>query len=372
MDLAKKYNPNIFSLKTKKHGIVDFSHLAVWRMTLIIETTKKMQDIEPSEFCLIVAKYLISRKDNILFDEEYYKKIKSHNNIKLLLDKEELDNFSKEFVKAYKDLISDYVEKDEIDKLDNYQLIKIYFIKSNEDFDKLVKKTTGFTNLPYDKNLFDQVKKVSEVMKNAFPRNLPDELNRITEATKVFAGKTPDELARLSKTIKKAVDMNPFNNLSKNNEEGNQQIYPPPIIHRNYELEALTEINENFKSLLTTLNTYNEYSKDMLKVTNTIINNIKDKLEFQIKTNEKTSKTAFIVSIIALILSAFVFFAQILISNNSNKYIDKLNLNIDKLNNTYNNLNTTNVNSSQNIDSLIDELILQDKTLNQNDVKLED
>jgi len=74
MNSSNNYRPNIFSLNTKKHGIIDFSHLSVWRMTLIIENTKKLQDIEPSEFCLIVAKYLISKKDNILYDEEYYKK----------------------------------------------------------------------------------------------------------------------------------------------------------------------------------------------------------------------------------------------------------------------------------------------------------
>jgi len=258
-------------------------------------------------------------------------------------------------------MMKNIIKKDDIDKLDNHQIIKRYFLKTNEDFDKLIEKTTGFTKLPYDKNLFDQVKKISEVMKHAFPKNLPEELKRITEATKAFSGETPAGLAKMFETAKNAVDMYPFDKLSKNTDDENSQVYPTPIIPRHYELEALFEIKENFNSLLKIFNSYNEYSKDMQKVTNTIISNIKDNLEFQIKANEKTSKTAFIVSIIALILSALVFVVQIFISTDSNKYIDKLNFTIEQLSSTYIELNTTRLNNSENIENLNDKMILHNE-----------
>ena len=358
MDLSNNNKPYLFSINTKKHGIVEFSNLEVWRLTLIIENTKTMQDIDPSEFCLIVAKYLIYKKENIIYNEKYYIKNKSHNNIKLILEKEELDNFSNEIVTIYKSEILDYIDIDKKDELNNHLIIKKYFLKIKDDFDKLLEKTTGFTKLPYDKNLFDQVKQVSEVMKNAFPKNPSSELNRFTEATKTFSGKTPTDLVNMSEALKKALNNNPFNKSSENDEEENPQVNPTPIIPRHYELEALFGIREDFNTLLTVFNSYNKYNKDMQKFTNTIISNIKDKLEFQINANEKTSKIAFRFSIAAIIIALAIGVTQIFFSINSNKHTEKMNFNIEQLNNNISDLNIANKNYLDKIENLTNELIL--------------
>jgi len=419
MNLYKNYKPNIFSINTKKHGIVEFSYLSVWRMTLIIENTKNIKDIETSDFCLIVAKYLIFKKENIVYDEEYYKKIKSYNNIKLILEKEELDNFSKEFVLIYKSDISNYIDIDGNDELDNHKIIKMYFFNINEEFVKLVEKTTKFTKLIFDNKLFDQVKKISELTKITFPKISSEEIKKITEAAKVFSGIppselkklseaakinfpkfssgelesitkaakafssiTPSELERLSETAKAATNVFPLDKIMENNKKEEQlqkalnidisQSLPAPIIPHNYELEVLCDIKDLFNSFKTDFDYFKEYIKSMLEGANTIINNIKDSLELQIDKNAKTSKIAFWLSITAIIIAGLVGGFQIFFSQKSNIHIEKMNSNIEQLNNTIIELNTANKNYLDKIGVLTNELILLKGNKNQIEDKNED
>ena len=383
-------NNNGFSLNTKKHGIVDFSHLSVWRMSLIIENTKKMQNIEPSDFCLIVAKYLISKKENIVYDEKYYKKNKTHNNIKLILEKAELDNFSKKFVSIYKTEISNYIDLDDNDKLGNHKIIKMYFFRINEEYVNLVERTTKFTNLGFDNKLFDQVKKLSELTKIAFPKFSSEELNRITEAAKVFSGIPPSEITKLSETAKiaspkfsskelesiieaakSATNDFLFNKITEINEKEKQlqkatnpdipHLSTVPIIPHRVELEVLCETRDLFDSFITNFNSFKEYIKSMLEITNTTINNIRNSIELQINENAKTSNKAFFLSIIAIIIAIAVGVAQIFFSLNSNMYTDKMNLNIEQLNNTIIDLNITNKNYLEKIEILTNEIIHQNE-----------
>jgi hypothetical protein len=362
---------NGFSLNTKKHGIVDFSHLSVWRMSLIIENTKKMQNIEPSEFCLIVAKYLISKKENIVYDEEYYKKNKTYNNIKLILEKTELDNFAKKFVSIYKTEISNYIDLNSNNKLDNHKIIKMYFFRINEEYVNLVERTTKFTNLSFDNKLFDQVKKISELTKMTFPKFSSDELNRITEAAKVFSSIPPSEITKLSEAVKSTINVFPFDNIKEINEKEEQlkkatnpditHLLTAPIIPHRVELEVLCETKDLFNSFITNFNSFKEYIKSMLEVTNTTINNIRDSIELQINENAKTSNKAFFLSIIAIIIAIAIGVAQIFFSLNSNKHTDKMNFNIEQLNNTIIDLNITNKNYLEKIEILTNEIIHQNE-----------
>ena len=383
MDFENSYSPNNFSLITNKHGIVEFSYLSVWRMTLIIENTSKMQNIEPSDFCLIVAKYLISKKENIIYDEEYYKTIKTHNNIKLILENDELDNFSEIFVSIYKTEIIYYTD---VICNDNHKIIKLFFLKTKEEFDNLIESTTRFTNLVYDKKLFDKVKKISEVSKIAFPKYSSEELKRITEATKNLSGISSSEISKLSEatkaisgiplseisklseTAQKAIKIFPFEKIAKINENEdilqkeanveNPHLSAAPVFPHHYEIEVLCDIRELFNSFITAYNSVKEYSKGMFEVTNTTINNIRDNLEVQIKSNENTSNRAIHYSIVAIIIAIVVGIVQIIFSQNSNKYIDKMNINIEKLNNNIIELNMDNKNYIDKIETLTNELLL--------------
>jgi len=375
MDLEKNYIPNEFSLNTQKHGLINFSYLSVWRETLIIKNTKKINDFEPTAFCLIVAKYLISKKENIVYDEEYYKTIKTHNDIKLILEKEELNNFSKEFVSIYKTEISYYIDLDSNDNLDNQQIIQKYFFETNEEFIKLVEKTTRFTNLDFDKKLFDQVKKVSELTKITFPKLSSDELKRITQAKNNFSGISPEQITKYSEMAKntlkftKLAEINDIvENIQKVTSVNIPNLPPPPIVPHHVEFEVLNEIKYLFNDFIINFNIFKEYIKSMLEATNTSIDNIKDKFEKQNIENKKTSKIALFFSIAAIIIAVAVGIAQIIISLNSNKNIDKLNYSIEQLNNTIIDLNIYNKKNLEKIEILTNELILQ----NENKSQIED
>ena len=395
MDLSKNYKPSEFSLNTKKHGIIDFSYLSVWRETLIIKNTKNLQDIEPIAFCLIVAKYLISKKENVIYDEEFYKTIKTHNDIKLILEKDEIDNFSKEFVSIYISEISHYTDINNNENIDNHKIIKNYFKKINEDFIKLVEETTKFTKLGFDNKIFDQVKKISELSKIAFPKVSSDELSRISEAAKVFSGIPSSELSKLSEAAKaisgiqsseisklseaaqNAIKMFPFDKIAKINDNYDLLQKPTnvdiphfptaPIIPHHVELDVLCEIRDLFTSFKTNFSSFKEYIKSMLEVTNTTINNIRDSIELQINENAKTSNKAYILSIIAIFIAIAVGAVQIYFSLNSNKHTDKMNYNIEQLNNTIIELNTANKNYLEKIESLTNELIFLKENKNHTD-----
>ena len=369
MDISKYCMPNEFLLNTKKHGIIYFSYLSVWRETLIIKNTKNMHDIEPAAFCLIVAKYLIFKKENIVYDEKYYKTIKTHNDIKLILEKDELDSFSKEFVSIYKDEISHYIDSNE--NYDNHKTIKNYFIKTNEEFIKLVEATTKFTKLGFDNKIFDQVKKIYELSKITFPKITSDELSKISEATRNFSGISPSELSNLSEAAKtiSGIPSSELSNLSEAALRANNQDIPhlqsAPIIPHHVELDVLCEIRDLLNTFKINFSSFKEYIKSMLEVTNTTINNIRDSIELQINENAKTSNKAFFLSIIAIIISIAVGIVQIYFSHNSNKYIDKMILTIEQLNNSIIELNTANNNYIKNIESLTNELIFLKENKNQ-------
>jgi hypothetical protein len=388
--LSLYHDDNGFSLKTKKHGIVDFSNFSGWRTTLIFKNVNNIQDIEPSTFCLIVAKYLISKKDNLVYDEYLYKSIKSYDDIELTLETDELNNFSKEFISKNISVINNYVLKD---KLDNNEIIKIFFIKIKEEFDKIVENTTRFTKLLYDNKLLDQIKEISEVAKTAFA-NIPlKEINRASEAVKAFSGISSKEMDRIKDAVNtvSGISLKEINKTSeaikasfgipfieRDDEEIREKI-PPPIISHNFELEILCDIKELFSSFITMYNSFKEYSKGMFEVTNTTINKIRDNLEAQIKENERNTKLAnqqsnraFCLSIAAVCISLIVGILQIFISINPNKQIDRLHLSIEQLSENIFELNKSNDNYIEKIEFLTNELINQNEIRNKENNKIED
>jgi hypothetical protein len=326
---------------TKKHGIVVFSCFSGWRNTLIYENANTIQDIEPVTFCLIVAKYLISKKENIVYNEEYYRTIKTYNDIKLFLENDELDKFSNEFVSKYKNEISYYISVDGNNKNDNHNIIKIFFLKTKEEFDRIVESTTRFTNLGYDKNTLQQVKKISEAAKNAFTGIPIKEIERIAEAVKIASDVPFKKFKRITEAVNNvsSIPLAEFTNFFKNENE-----ISPPVIHHHYELEALYGIKDLLSSFITTYNYFKEYSKGMLEFTNITINQIRDKQELQIKENDKNSKSAnnqsnraFILSIIAVLVSLLVGLYQMFSVKTT-----KLNTTIEKLGSEILELNKSN------------------------------
>jgi len=366
---------NNFSLNTKKYGIVEFSNFSSWRTTLIFEKIKNIKDIEPTVFSLIVAKYLIKKKEGIIFDEKYYKNIKSHEDIELILEKNELDNFSKEFVSKNRQGINHYYFVDNYSKVDDHTIIKQFFIKLKVHYDIVVEATTKFTKLNYDPDLLKQIERIQEAAKNAFAK-IPvldiKKIDMLKEAAKVNFSNIPVLSDGELEAIKK------FSDYTKNNVPSlpqietikqfsslidNEKTHPLPLpnIPRDYKLDKLCDIENSLNLFINSYNSFKIYNKEMLEFSNKTINNIRDSLELQIKENANTSKTAFRFSIVAIIISFAIGVTQIFISLNSNKHVDKMNYNIEQLNNTIIELNTANKNYSEIIETLTNELIHQNE-----------
>jgi hypothetical protein len=385
---------NGFSLNTKKHGVVEFSNFSSWRTTLIFNKVKNIKDVEPSVFSLIVAKYLIKEKEGIIYDENFYGTINSHEDIELILEKDELDNFSKEFISKNRQGIIHYYWIDTTSKVDDHTIIKQFFVKLKVHFDIVVEETTKFTKLMYDSNLLEQVKRIQEAAKDAFteiPVLDAKQIDMLKEAAKINISNIPVLSDRELEAIKQ------FSSYTKNNNLpplpqietikqfssliDNEKMPPLPLpdIPHDYKLETLCDIEKSLNSFINSYNSFKIYSKEMLEISNKTINNIRDSLELQIKTNKenfdiqikinaentktanKHSKIAFILSITAIVLSVVFSIFQIFSVKNSNKHIDNLNLSIEQLGENIFEFNKSNSNYIEKIEALTDELIHQNE-----------
>jgi hypothetical protein len=347
-----------FILNTKKHGNIQFDTFIVWRIELILEREKDIENIPSKLFCLNVAKYFLLDFCGLKVDKDYYKKIKNLSEIKLFLDDEEMQNFAELLIKNNIDDIEPSEIQDKPGIENDFDIIKQYFIQERKCYDNLIKKMTGFLNVNLTPKIFSNLNTISKLT-NIGPVINHLGLDTISKVANINTALMPTGLDAISKIT----DIKPL---------------PMPMIEpvkisdiHDYKLDNLVDIKKTIHSFIEKYEKNVELNNEIIKLSNGILQDVNQNIKSQIDSAEENSKEAkwqsnmaITISLIALLVSLVFGGVQTYLTRKSNIQIDILNASIQTLNNSINinndlyqnideNLNHTN----EHLESLPNEII---------------
>jgi hypothetical protein len=272
--LAEEHEKRQFKIETEKYGAIQFDTLVAWRAGLILEKNNELEQMPPDEFCLNVAKCMLLDFSGVVIDRNYYKKIKKLSELAFEINSSELKQFAESFIKNNQESVLDNFSQEQIDALNDFEIIKKYFVDEKKRYDSLIKSITGFESVNLTPKIFSGLNAISEI-KQLFP---PQQESNI------------------------------------------------PVIHDS-KLETLVTIE---KSLA--------YYSELIKLSNECLNQINDNTRSQIESAEKNSKEAKWFSTAAIIIAALALVASITFGVIQTSLSYKANIQTQELNTSIKNL----------------------------------